>query len=105
MSGGSPYQTGSDFGGNQGQRPQINNHMVKSILATIFCCLPLGIVAIVFSAQVNGKIDAGDYVGAQQTADQASKWGNISIGLGIAANVAFFGFSILMAIIGANAQQ
>ncbi|MBL8815641.1 MAG: CD225/dispanin family protein [Planctomyces sp.] len=104
MSGGSPYQAGSDFGGNQGQRPQINNHMVKSILSTIFCCLPLGIVAIVFSAQVNGKIDAGDYVGAQQTADQASKWGNISIGLGVAGTVAYFIF-VALAIIGASTQQ
>jgi hypothetical protein len=67
--------------------------------------LPLGIVAIVFSAQVNGKIDAGDYAGAQQTAEQASRWGNISIGLGIAGNVAMIGFVVLMAIIGAASQQ
>src|SRR5690242_9892722 len=36
------------------------NHLVWSILTTLFCCLPLGIVSIIFAAQVNGKWQAGD---------------------------------------------
>ena len=35
-----------------GQVP--NNYLVWSILVTIFCCIPFGIVAIVKSSQVNG---------------------------------------------------
>ena len=30
-----------------GQRADIPNHLVWAILATVFCCLPFGIVAIV----------------------------------------------------------
>lgn len=30
-----------------------NNYLILSIMTTIFCCLPLGIVAIVFSTQVS----------------------------------------------------
>jgi len=37
---------------------------VQAILCTLFCCLPFGIVAIVFAAQVDGKLAAGDYNGA-----------------------------------------
>ncbi|HQX52294.1 MAG TPA: CD225/dispanin family protein [Planctomycetaceae bacterium] len=68
---------------NLGPRPDIPNHLLKAILATCFCCLPLGIVAIVFAAQVNSKLDAGDYAGATSASQQASMYGNISIWLGI----------------------
>ena len=42
----------------------VPNHLVWAILSTLFCCLPLGIVSIVFAAQVNGKLAAGDVAGA-----------------------------------------
>ena len=35
---------------------QIPNYLVQAILVTIFCCLPFGIVSIVYAAQVNGKL-------------------------------------------------
>lgn len=44
--------------------PHIPNYLVQSILVTIFCCVPLGIPAIVYAAQVNGRIQAGDIQGA-----------------------------------------
>jgi len=53
--------------------------MVKAILATLFCCLPLGVVAIVHAAQVTGRLDAGDFQGAYQLSKQADDWGNYSI--------------------------
>ncbi|GAB3065582.1 CD225/dispanin family protein [Stenotrophomonas tumulicola] len=54
--------------------PQIPNHLVWSILTTLFCCLPLGIVSIVFAAQVNGKVAAGDIAGAREASDKAKKF-------------------------------
>ena len=41
------------------RQPYIPNYLVQAILVTIFCCLPLGIVSIVYAAQVNGKAAAG----------------------------------------------
>ncbi len=48
------------------QQPQTPppNYLVFAILATIFCCQILGIVSIVFAAQVNSKWNAGDIQGA-----------------------------------------
>ena len=46
----------------QGARPQ--NYLVWAILDYPLCCLPLGIVSIVFAAQVDGKLASGDYAGA-----------------------------------------
>lgn len=65
-----------------------NNNLVWAILSTIFCCLPLGIVSIVFAAQVNGKWQSGDYAGAQDSAKKAKQWATWSaiagvIGIGL----------------------
>ena len=38
-------------------REYIPNNMVWAILTTLFCCLPFGIVSIVYAAQVDGKPD------------------------------------------------
>jgi hypothetical protein len=48
--------------------------LIGSILATLFCCLPLGIVAIVFAAQ--GKDD------------QARTWLIAAVVIGLIANIA-----------------
>jgi len=37
----------------------VPNYLVQAILCTICCCLPFGIVAIVYAAQVNGKVAGG----------------------------------------------
>jgi hypothetical protein len=55
-----------------GQQP--NNYLVFSILVTLFCCLPFGIVAIVKSSQVSGLWAQGRYAEAQASADAAKKW-------------------------------
>ncbi len=68
----------------------VPNYLVQAILTTIFCCLPFGIVAIVFAAQVNGKLAAGDYAGAMQTSKQAKMWCWLAFGIGLAINVVCF---------------
>lgn len=62
---------------------QIPNHLVGSILVTLFCCLPFGIVAIVNAANVNGKVAAGDLAGAQASADKANTWMWVAFWVGL----------------------
>ena len=59
------------------------NYLVQAILTTIFCCLPFGIVAIVFASQVNSKFAARDFAGAKASSDSARKWSWVSFGLGL----------------------
>lgn len=61
----------------------IPNHMVGAILATLFCCLPFGIVAIVNASSVNGKLAMGDIAGAQAASQKAQKWITASVICGI----------------------
>lgn len=63
------------------QKP--DNYLVWSILATLFCCVPTGIAAIVFAAQVDSKWTAGDYAGAQNASEKAKLWSWVSFGLGL----------------------
>jgi len=61
----------------------VQNYLVFAILATVFCCLPAGIPAIVYAAQVNGKLQVGDVAGAQVASNNAKMWCFISLGLGL----------------------
>ncbi|MBW0013894.1 CD225/dispanin family protein [Mycobacterium sp.] len=64
-----------------GEAPK--NYLVWSILTTLFCCLIPGIVAIVFSAQVNGLWAQGRYADAQKMSNRAKTWVIIAAVLGI----------------------
>ena len=63
--------------------PRIPNYLVQSILVTLCCCLPLGVVAIIFSAQVNSKLAAGDVGGAQEASNKAKMFALIGFGIGL----------------------
>lgn len=54
--------------------PPPKNWLVESILVTIFCCLPFGIVAIINAANVNSRMSVGDYAGAQEASRKAGQW-------------------------------
>jgi len=74
-----------------GQPPggRINNYLIPSILATLFCCLPTGIVGIVFASQVNSRIAQGDVAGAQAAAAKARTWTYVSVALGLLVIVVY----------------
>ena len=72
--------------------PSVPNYLVHSILATIFCCVPFGIVSIVYAAQVNSKLMAGDYAGAVDASNKAKTWFWVSFGIGLAVGLIYFFF-------------
>ncbi len=65
---------------------QVPTYLTPSILVTLFCCLPVGIAAIIQAAQVNSKLQIGDYEGAVAASSKAKKlcWWSFGLGLGIA---------------------
>jgi len=72
------------------RREYVPTYLAPAILATLFCCLPFGIVSIVYAAQVNGKVSAGDIDGAKQSSDAAKTWCWISFWSGITIGVLWF---------------
>jgi hypothetical protein len=59
------------------------NWLVESILVTILCCLPLGIVGIINASQVNSRMASGDYNGAVNASKEAAKWTKLGFWIGI----------------------
>jgi hypothetical protein len=76
----------------------VPNYLVPAILTTLFCCLPFGIVSIVYAAQVNGKLEAGDRAGAIESSRKAKMWAWISFGTGLVLIVGYLVIAGLAAL-------
>jgi len=75
--------------------------LVESILATLFCCLPFGVVGIISAAKVESRFYAGDEEGALLASADARRWTLISFWVGIAcclAVLAYYVFVIVLAV-------
>lgn len=80
-----------------GAAPQtIPSHLAMAIFSTLCCCLPLGIVAIVYASQVSTKVAAGDIAGAQAASHSAKVWGILSIVLGFIGSIIIFGAQLAL---------
>ena len=65
-----------------GAPDKVPNYLIQAIISAV-CCFPLGIISIIFAAQVNGKVNAGDIAGAMDASKKAKILSYIFIGLGI----------------------
>ena len=75
-----------------------DNYLVWAILCTVMCCLPFGIVSIVYSTKVSGLWAQGRYAEAQVAANNAKKWaiiGAIVGAVGVVIGVVLY-FSLIM---------
>jgi Na+-driven multidrug efflux pump len=66
---------------------QIPTYLAQAVLVTLLCFLPFGIVALIFASQVKGKLQAGDYAGAQQASKKAKTWCWLAFGVGLALTI------------------
>lgn len=58
-------------------------NLVWAILATVMCCLPVGIVAILYAVKVSRRYQQGDIEGAKRASETGAWWCIASIVLGI----------------------
>ena len=80
---------------SSGAPASVPNYMVPSIIS-LFCCLPLGIVAVIFAARVNGQVQAGDTAGAMDSSRKAKMFSYIGLILGLI----WIAIWIVMAVLG-----
>lgn len=85
-----------------GGSASVPNYLIPAILS-LFCCWPLAIVAIIFAAQVNGKVAAGDMAGAVDASKKAKLFSFISIGIGLVVGLIYLVLTLLG--VGLSAMQ
>ncbi|RMH64451.1 MAG: CD225/dispanin family protein [Cyanobacteria bacterium J003] len=82
----------------------IPNYLVPAILSTICCCLPVGIIAIIFAAQVDSKLAAGDRAGALEASNKAKLFTWMAVILGLLGSV-LYAVLMVLAIIAEQGGQ
>lgn len=83
---------------NQTEQTKPNNYLVLAIICTVCCCLPAGIVSIIYAAKVNEAHARGDYEVAQKASSNAKTWAFVGIGLAVVGYIiyfAIFGFAMI----------
>lgn len=90
----------AETGRTAAQRPPMpKTWLAESIIVTLLCCLPLGIVGIVYSTQVENNYLMGNYKIAEYKSRQARNMVLIGAGLTAAVAILYFAFMAVMALI------
>lgn len=85
-----PYNQYQPYGNNTTAGNKPDNWMWLGICTTILCCLPLGVVSIVYASKVNSAWMQGNYQGAKEYADKAKLFGIISAAIGFVFGIIGF---------------
>lgn len=83
-------------------RPPVPDYLPWAILATLFCCLPFGVVGIVYAVQASSRRDQGDLAGATAAARSAKTWTLVSFWVGLAALVLYVLVAVTMVATGST---
>lgn len=78
------------------KEPMPKSFLVWSIVATLLCCMPAGVVAIIYSSMVAGKYYTGDYEGAKKCSERAEIWIIASIVLSVIGNALSLPLSLML---------
>ena len=77
------YYQQNDFNGMPQEPVNWVPYLILSIISTLCCCLPFGVVGIVFSAKINSAMLAGNLEEAQNNAKMARIWIIVSFAIGL----------------------
>ncbi|MDH8702426.1 hypothetical protein M2138_001790 [Dysgonomonadaceae bacterium PH5-43] len=86
-----------DYSNNAPQRQKPNNYLVWAILSTVLCCLPFGVVSIVYATQVDNLWNSGKYDLAENAAQKAKTWFFVALGSGLVVGILYMIYIIFFA--------
>lgn len=85
--------------------PRPNSYLALAIISTILCCLPTGIVSIIYATKVNSSYEDGNYDEATKASKNAKTWGLVSIGIAVVGwliYILIFGVALFSAMSNGN---
>lgn len=72
---------------------------VESILVTVLCCLPFGILGMISAAKVESLFYSGDMQGAIDESNKAKKWVNTGVWVGVSAAVLYIIIIVIICVV------
>lgn len=81
----------------QPEEKKPDNFLPWAILSTILCCLPFGVVAIVYATQVDSYWFSGNREASRRAAKRARTWTWVSVGVAVAGVVLYL---LLVVVLG-----
>lgn len=74
-------------------------YLILSIISTVCCCIPVGIVAIFYTVKINTAVSSGDAESARHAANMAKIWIIVAVVVGIVVDlIAYFVFGMISEI-------
>ena len=71
-------------------------YLILSIISTVCCCIPVGIVAIFYTVKINTAVSSGDAESARHAANMAKIWIIVAVVVGIVVDlIAYFVFGMI----------
>lgn len=84
---------------NPQQRPPMpKTWLVESILVMVLCCLPFGLVGLVYASKVETAYWAGDYGRAEKYSADARKWTLVGVGVALILLLLYVVFLLFCAL-------
>lgn len=80
--------------------PPVPNYLIPAVFSMLCCCLPFGVVSLVFAIQANTKAGAGLHEEALRNANLARVWLWAAVGVGVLGN----GLVLLMQVLAVMAN-
>lgn len=80
--------------------PMPDNYLALAIISTIFCCLPFGVVSIVYATQVESLYLQGRYEEAVDKSNKAFKWAIAAAATVAAIMMLYFLILLIIMILG-----
>ena len=75
--------------------PMPPTYLAWSIVAMLLCCIPTGIVALIYATKVEPRYEGGDLEGARKASDSAEMWLIVTI----VAGIVWAPFSMVLAML------
>lgn len=79
-----------------------DSNLVWAIICTVLCCLPFGIVSIVYASKVDSLWSIGAFREAYDAADKAKKWAIWGAVIGCVGNLLIIAFYIMVFVMAAT---
>lgn len=93
------YSGGYNYDTQQQAPAMPNTWFIPSLLITILCCMPLGLVGLAYSLKVEPRYFAGQYLMAEDAANKAKIWSIVGLCLGLLFwAFYFFCYSMIIAM-------